>query len=84
MARQEARPPRIIPLVFKLVCDEVLSPGRSFPPRSGRDSAGGSCCHEINQDNARVEVFPEHADFGALVRVMGEACVRVPMRVVAY
>ena len=38
----------------------------------------------INWGNERAEVFHKDEDFGTFVRIMGEACVRVPMRVVAY
>ncbi len=29
-------------------------------------------------------MFHKDVDFGAFVRIMGEVCVRVPMRVVAF
>jgi putative transposase len=38
----------------------------------------------INRGNARAEVFHEDEDLEAFVRIMGEASIRVPMRVVAY
>jgi len=38
----------------------------------------------INRGNARAEVFHKEEDLGAFVRIMGEAGIRVPMRVVAY
>ena len=53
-------------------------------PRSARASAGGYCYHVINRGNARAEVFHKDEDLDAFVRVMGEATIRVPMRVVAY
>src|SRR5271157_3324884 len=53
-------------------------------PRSARASAGGYCYHVINRGNARAEVFHKEEDLAAFVRIMGESCIRVPMRVVAY
>jgi len=38
----------------------------------------------INRGNARAEVFHKDEDLEAFVRVMGEASIRVPIRVVAY
>ncbi len=52
-------------------------------PRSARASAEGHCYHVINRGNARTDVFHKDEDFGAFVGIMGEACIRVPMRVVA-
>jgi len=37
----------------------------------------------INRGNTRAGVFHKDDDFGAFVRIMGEACIRVSMRVVA-
>ena len=53
-------------------------------PRSARASAGGYCYHVINRGNARAEVFHKQEDLAAFLRIMGEAGLRVPMRVVAY
>ena len=53
-------------------------------PRSARASAGGYCYHVINRGNARAEVFHKDEDLEAFVRIMGEAGIRVPMRVIAY
>jgi putative transposase len=38
----------------------------------------------MNRGNARAEVFHKDKDLDAFVRIMGEAGIRVPMRVVAY
>jgi putative transposase len=38
----------------------------------------------INRGNARAQVFHKDEDLEAFVRIMGEAGIRVPMRVVAY
>lgn len=53
-------------------------------PRSARASSGGYCYHIINRGNARAEVFHKDGDYGAFLRIMGEACVHVPMRVLAH
>jgi len=53
-------------------------------PRSARASAAGYCYHVINRGNARAEVFHKEDDFSAFFRIMAEAGIRVPMRVVAY
>ena len=53
-------------------------------PRSARASAGGLCYHIINRGNARAEVFHKPEDFDAFLRIMGEAGVRMPMRIIAY
>jgi len=34
----------------------------------------------IDRGNATAEVFHKDEDLGAFVRIMGEACIRVPMR----
>jgi putative transposase len=52
-------------------------------PRSARASAGGLCYH-INRGNARAEVFHKPEDIDAFLRIMGEAGVRMPMRIIAY
>jgi len=53
-------------------------------PRSARASAGGYCYHVVNRGNARAEVFHKPEDYAAFLRVVAEAGLRVPMRVVAY
>jgi len=53
-------------------------------PRSARASAGGYSYHVINRGNARSEVFHKEEDYGAFLRIMAEAGIGVPMRVVAY
>ncbi len=52
-------------------------------PRSARASAAGYCYHVINRGNARAKVFHKDEDMEAFVRIMREAGIRVPMRVVA-
>ena len=53
-------------------------------PRSARASAGGFCYHIINRGNARSEVFHKQEDLNAFLRIIGEAGIRVPMRIIAY
>jgi putative transposase len=53
-------------------------------PRSARAAVGGYCYHVINRGNARAEVFHHPGDYHAFVRLLRQACRRVPMRVLAY
>jgi putative transposase len=53
-------------------------------PRTARASAGGFCYHVINRGNARSQVFHKAEDYQAFVATMAEACIRVPMRPVAF
>src|SRR5262245_14067851 len=53
-------------------------------PRTARASRGGYCYHVINRGNARTEVFHKDGDYQAFLRLIGEACERLPMRVLAY
>ncbi|WP_165234841.1 transposase [Aquisphaera insulae] len=53
-------------------------------PRSARASAAGYCDHAIDRGNARAEVFHKPEDYAAFLRVVAEAGLRTPMRVVAY
>ena len=45
---------------------------------------GGICYHTLNRGNARAEVFHKDNDYAAFVALMGQACDRLPMRVLAY
>ncbi len=53
-------------------------------PRTARASVGGVCYHVINRGNAKNEIFHKPADYQAFVGLLGEACRRLPMRVLAY
>jgi putative transposase len=53
-------------------------------PRTGRASIGGICYHVINRGNAQIEVFHKDGDYRAFVELIGLACQRIPMRVLAY
>ena len=52
--------------------------------RPVRMSVAGGCYHVINRGNGRAEVFHKQEDCGAFLRLIGEACQRLPMRVLAY
>jgi putative transposase len=53
-------------------------------PRTARAAAGGYCYHVLNRGNARAEVFHKAEDFEAFLGLIGEATLRIPMRVLAY
>lgn len=53
-------------------------------PRTARASRGGYCYHVLNRGNGRAEVFHKADDYRAFVRLIGEACERLPLRVLAY
>lgn len=52
--------------------------------RTARSAAGGICYHAINRGNRRATVFHTNEDYDAFVHLIGRACVRIPMRVLAY
>ncbi len=52
--------------------------------RTARSAAGGICYHAINRGNRRAAVFHTNEDYDAFVHLIGRACVRIPMRVLAY
>lgn len=53
-------------------------------PRTVRASVGGICYHVIVRGNAQLEVFHKDGDYRAFVELIGLACQRIPMRVLAY
>jgi putative transposase len=53
-------------------------------PRTARASVGEMCYHVINRGNGRIEVFHKDYDYRAFVELIGSACERIPMRVLAY
>lgn len=53
-------------------------------PRTARASRGGYCYHVINRGSGRAEVFHKEADYRAFLKLIGEACERLPLRIVAY
>ena len=52
-------------------------------PRTARASVGGLCYHVMNRGNARAVVFHDALDYQAFVRLIGEACIRLPLDVLA-
>jgi len=52
-------------------------------PRTARASVGGLCYHVINRGNARAAVFHDSSDYQAFRRLIGEACERLPLDVLA-
>lgn len=53
-------------------------------PRTLRASLGDYCYHVLNRGNARAQVFHDDGDYRAFVDLIGTACERLPMRVLAY
>ena len=53
-------------------------------PRPVRHAVGDLCYHVCNRGNGRANVFHKDADYDAFVRLIGQACERQPMRVLAY
>ena len=53
-------------------------------PRTARASVGDICDHVINRGNAQSEVFHKAGDYQIFVELLGLACDRIPMRVLAY
>ncbi|MGH8104187.1 MAG: transposase [bacterium] len=53
-------------------------------PRTARDSVGGLCYHLLNRGNRRARVFHSPGDYRDFVPLMGQACTRLPMRILAY
>src|SRR4051812_26631132 len=53
--------------------------------RRARSAAGGVVYHVINRGNCRMRIFAKPGDFIAFIKLLQEACDRVPgMRVLAY
>ena len=53
-------------------------------PRTARACVAGYCYHVLNRGNARTEVFHKPEDYGAFLRAIHEASVRLPMPLLAY
>jgi len=53
-------------------------------PRPLRQTARGFCYHVLNRGNGWTDVFHKAEDYQALVRLMQEACERLPMRILGY
>jgi putative transposase len=53
-------------------------------PRTRRTSPGGYCFHAINRGNRGSRIFHDEADYRAFVQLIGRACERLPIRVIAW
>ncbi len=53
-------------------------------PRASRVAAGGLCYHVVNRGNACAEVFHKDGDYNAFLKIIAEASLRNPMRVLAF
>jgi len=53
-------------------------------PRIARLAVGGICYHVTDRGNAGMTVFHSGRDYAEFVKLLGAACERVPMRVIAY
>ena len=52
-------------------------------PRTARASAGNLIYHVLNRGNARAAVFHSDGDYAAFLRLIEDACSRLPMRILA-
>jgi putative transposase len=70
--------------VLLFVVDQILRfEYGAVMPRTARASVGGLCYHVINRGNARSHVFHDSSDYQAFVRLISEACTRLPLNVLA-
>jgi putative transposase len=53
-------------------------------PRTARAAVGGLIYHVISRGNDRARVFHTDGDYWAFCQLIGEACVRLSMGVLAY
>ncbi|MCH7701028.1 MAG: transposase [Planctomycetes bacterium] len=53
-------------------------------PGPVRVSVADGCYHVLNRGNGRADVFHKPEDYVAFLRLIAEACERLPMRVLAY
>jgi putative transposase len=53
-------------------------------PRTARASVGGYCYHALNRGNKRAQVFHDSEDYHDFVRLLLQACARVPMRLISF
>jgi putative transposase len=62
-----------------------VSGGENGPmPRTARASIGGYCYHALNRGNGRAQVFHDADDYAGFVRLLRQACARLPMRLVGF
>jgi putative transposase len=67
-----------------LLAGEALADNNRCMPRTSRASVGGYCYHALNRGNGRAQVFHDGDDYDRFVRLLRQACARVPMRLVGY
>jgi len=53
-------------------------------PRTARADLGGYGYHALNRGNGRARVFHDADDYHGFVRLLWQACARLPMRLVAF
>ena len=53
-------------------------------PRTARASVGGYCYHALKRGNGRARVSHDADDHHAFVKLLREACARIPMRLNGY
>jgi hypothetical protein len=68
----------------KTVANLVVRPDNSGMPRTARADLGGYCYHALNRGNGRAAVFHDPDDYHGFVRLLRQACARLPMRLVGF
>jgi len=53
-------------------------------PRRARSIQGGYVYHLLNRSNARARLFLKEEDYAAFERILDEAFLRVPLRILGY
>src|SRR5262249_20031117 len=53
-------------------------------PRTARASVGGLCYHALNRGNGRAQVFHDADDYHGFLRLLRQACARLPMRLLGF
>jgi REP element-mobilizing transposase RayT len=53
-------------------------------PRTARADLGGYCYHALNRGNGRATMFHDHDDYQTFVRLLRDACARLPMRLLSF
>jgi putative transposase len=68
----------------KSLASLARSPDNRFMPRTARASVGGYCYHALNRGNQRGQVFHDREDYHDFVKLLRQACARVPMRIISF
>jgi putative transposase len=53
-------------------------------PRTSRAAIGGYCYHVLNRGNGRAPVFHKDEEFQAFLKIVTEASLRHPMRLLTF